>query len=282
MITVYGVKFKENGKVEYYLPGEYEIKVGDKVICETLVGIQYGEVVQERQLDEEKQNSEIVETTANSENEENKELKTIIRMADEDDYKKMLENKNKAKLAFNNTLEIVKKYDLDMKLLDAEYSLDLQKLLFTFSAEDRVDFRELVKELAQIFKVRIELRQVGIRDEVKLIGGLGPCGRIACCNLFLSDYGKVGIKMAKQQCLSLSPTKINGICGKIMCCIGYENDTYVQNAASLPKINQKVKTRDGNGVVMYLNILEKKVTVKLFGDDERLQEYSAEEIKVYD
>lgn len=268
MKIVVGVKFKENGKLEYYSPENLELKVGDGVICEGPIGIQYGEIaLANTEIDEEKL-------------EEIKPLNPIIRLATEKDKEKVKQNKEKAISAFLQTQQIIKKYDLEMKLLEAEYSLDLQKLMFTFSAEDRVDFRELVKELAQIFKVRIELRQIGIRDEVKLIGGIGPCGRIACCKSFLNDYGKVGIKMAKQQALSLSPTKINGICGKIMCCIAFENDTYVQNLAVLPKVNQRVKTPEGKGVVMYVNILEKKLTIKILEDEERLVVYPVEEISI--
>ena len=267
MKNMVGIKFRENGKTEYFLPGENELNLGDEVLLDTSMGLRNGKIVQ--------LNKEVEET-------EDQEEYSVVRVLKKKKKKKIASNKEKAKTAFTQTQKIIKKYNLDMKLLEAEYTFDMQKLIFTFSSEDRVDFRELLKELAQIFKVRIELRQIGIRDEVKLIGGLGPCGRVACCNLFLSDYGKVGIKMAKQQSLSLSPTKINGICGKIMCCIAYENDTYVQNSAVLPKINQMVKTPEGRGIVMYLNILEKKVTVKILGDDERLLEFPAEEIKTYE
>lgn len=268
MITVVGIKFRENGKTEYYNPNGLDLKVGDEVLCDSAIGLRYGKVSQgNREIEEDKIENELL---------------SVIRILTLKDKEKVIYIKERSKYAYIQSQKIIKKYGLDMKLLDAEYSFDFQKLMLTFSSEDRVDFRELLKELAQVFKVRIELRQIGIRDEVKVIGGLGPCGRVACCNLFLSDYGKVGIKMAKQQCLSLNPSNINGICGKIMCCIAYENDTYVENASLLPKINQIVKTPDGKGTVMYINILEKKVTVKLFGEESRLIEYRAEEIKAED
>lgn len=266
MINVVGIKFKQNGVIEYFNPEKNEYKVGTGVICESSLGIQYGEVcIPNTEIDETKLDCELP-------------LKPIIRYANLKDKEKVKANKQKAMNAFIQTDAIIKKNNLEMKLLEAEYSFDCTKLLFTFSSEDRVDFRELVKELATIFKVRIELRQVGIREEVKSIGGIGPCGRETCCATFLKEYGKVGIKMAKTQNLSLNPTKLNGLCGKIMCCIGYENEQYAENLEKMPKVNSEVLTPLGPGIVQFNNILAKKVTVKL-NEDAKTVEYNLDEIK---
>jgi len=269
-MQVVGVKFKQRDKITYFNPEKKLYNLGEGVICENQIGLMYGEISLT--------NTEISDDKLNLET----PINPIIRIATMKDKLKVKANKQKAIESFIKANEIIKKFNLNMKLLEAEYTFDCQKLFLTFSSEERVDFRDLVKELANVFKVRIELRQVGLRDEVKIIGGIGPCGRATCCNTFLEETGKVGIKMAKLQNLSLSPTKLNGLCGKIMCCIAYENETYQEHIALLPKINTKVITKKGEGIVIYNNILEKKVTVKLNNDDGKYVEFPLEEIKKYD
>ncbi len=212
MVTVVGIRFKEAGKIYYFRPGDLKIAVGDGCIVETARGVEYGEtVIAPRQVTE----KEIV-----------RPLKEVLRLATEDDYRRLEENKARAAEAYDIALEKIAEHGLPMKLLHAEYTLDNRKLIFSFSAEGRVDFRELVKDLAAIFRLRIELRQIGVRDEAKMVGGLGSCGRQLCCTLFLGDFKPVSIRLAKEQNLSLNPSKISGACGRLMCCLKFEADIY--------------------------------------------------------
>ncbi|HHY09235.1 MAG TPA: stage 0 sporulation family protein [Firmicutes bacterium] len=212
MVTVVGIRFKEAGKIYYFSPGDLKIAVGDGCIVETARGVEYGEtVIAPRQVTE----KEIV-----------RPLKEVLRLATEDDYRRLEENKARAAEAYDIALEKIAEHGLPMKLLHAEYTLDNRKLIFSFSAEGRVDFRELVKDLAAIFRLRIELRQIGVRDEAKMVGGLGSCGRQLCCTLFLGDFKPVSIRLAKEQNLSLNPSKISGACGRLMCCLKFEADIY--------------------------------------------------------
>ncbi len=221
MIEVAGVRFKRVGKSYYFSPGEFKLEVGDNVIVETSRGIEYGEIVMEnREIDEKK----IVQP-----------LKKIIRKATPKDDEHLKTNKEKEKDAFRICAKKITDYKLDMKLIDVEYTFDNNKILFYFTADGRVDFRELVKDLASIFKTRIELRQIGVRDEAKMLGGLGVCGRPLCCSTFLGEFQPVSIKMAKEQNLSLNPTKISGTCGRLMCCLKYEQDVYDDNLKNLSK-----------------------------------------------
>lgn len=221
MVTVVGVRFKKAGKIYYFSPGEIQVAAGDGCVVETARGVEFGEVVvSSKQISE----SEVVQP-----------LKQVLRSATKDDYDKLESNKTRAEEAFEIALKKIKEHDLPMRLLDSEYTLDDSKLIFSFSADGRVDFRELVKDLAAIFRTRIELRQVGVRDEAKMIGGLGSCGRGLCCSTFLGDFEPVSIKMAKDQNLSLNPTKISGVCGRLMCCLKYEAETYKENKQSFGK-----------------------------------------------
>ncbi|MGB4378280.1 MAG: stage 0 sporulation family protein [Limnochordia bacterium] len=220
MVKVVGVRFKKAGKVYYFDPGELPIEAGHRVIVETARGMEYGEVVVGiKEVKEE----DVVQP-----------LKQVIRIANEADHKHMEENRVKAAKAFDIALEKIAKHGLPMKLIDSEYTFDDSKLIFYFTADGRVDFRELVKDLASVFKTRIELRQIGVRDEAKVIGGIGPCGRTLCCSTFLGDFEPVSIRMAKEQNLSLNPTKISGICGRLMCCLKYEADVYKEAKEELP------------------------------------------------
>ena len=212
MTKVIGVRFRTAGKIYFFAPGKLDIKLGDHVIVETARGVEYGRVVSgPKEVDDE----DVVQP-----------LKSVIRIADAQDEKTVEKNREKEKEAFRICLENIRKHELDMKLIDAEYTFDNNKVLFYFTADGRIDFRELVKDLAAVFKTRIELRQIGVRDEAKMLGGLGPCGRSMCCSTFLGDFTSVSIKMAKEQNLSLNPTKISGICGRLMCCLNYEQSTY--------------------------------------------------------
>lgn len=225
-ITVIGVRFKEAGKVYYFDPGELQITAADHVIVETSRGIEYGDVViAPKEVDD----SEIIPP-----------LKKVIRLATADDDEKILANQQQEKEAFHICLEKIAQHKLPMKLINVEYTFDNSKIIFFFTADGRVDFRELVKDLATVFRTRIELRQIGVRDEAKMLGGIGFCGRALCCHTFLGDFAPVSIKMAKEQNLSLNPSKISGICGRLLCCLKYENDVYVENR----KCNCKVKHLD--------------------------------------
>ncbi|WP_150846183.1 MULTISPECIES: regulatory iron-sulfur-containing complex subunit RicT [unclassified Clostridium] len=249
MITVIGVRFKKAGKIYYFNPGDLDIKKGDFVVVETARGIEFGEcVVGMKELRE----GEIVAP-----------LKNVIRKALEDDINANKINKEKEEEAFKICLEKIKAHDLTMKLIDVEYTFDNNKVIFYFTADGRVDFRELVKDLASIFRTRIELRQIGVRDEAKMTGGLGPCGRSLCCSTFLGEFAPVSIKMAKEQNLSLNPTKISGICGRLMCCLNYEQETYEGIRKRLPKVGSIVDTCYGKGEVVSNSVVKEAVKVKV-------------------
>ncbi|MED0681227.1 stage 0 sporulation family protein [Aneurinibacillus thermoaerophilus] len=265
MFDVVGVRFKKAGKIYYFDPGDFSIEINDFVIVETARGVEYGQVVIGRkQVDE----NDVVLP-----------LKKVLRIADEQDRFQVEENKRLAKEAFGICQEKIAAHNLEMKLVDVEYTFDKNKIIFYFTAEGRVDFRELVKDLAAIFRTRIELRQIGVRDEAKMLGGIGPCGRILCCSTFLGDFEPVSIKMAKDQNLSLNPAKISGLCGRLMCCLKYESDNYESAKEELPDIGKEVVTAMGYGRVVGLNILEKKVQVDLY-EAERIMELPFEEISV--
>lgn len=267
MINIIGVRFKPAGKTYYFDPLDLEINEGDNVIVETSRGIEYGHVV--------------IGKKQVSESSIKKPLKSVIRMATEEDDRHNLENREKEKEAFNICLEKIKQHGLEMKLIEAEYTFDGNKVLFYFTAEGRVDFRELVKDLATVFRTRIELRQIGVRDESKTIGSIGACGRSLCCSQFLDEFVPVSIKMAKEQGLSLNPTKISGACGRLMCCLKYEQDMYEELLKVTPKQGAAVKTPDGDGVVEYVSLLKGIVKVKLDSESEKtLKDFSVEDVKV--
>ena len=253
MVKVAGVRFKTAGKVYYFDPDELDVKTGDSVIVETARGMEFGTVTMDVcDVDE----SEIVAP-----------LKKIIRIANEKDHKQHIENVKKKERAMALCQEKIDKHGLVMKIIDVEYTFDNSKVVFYFTADGRVDFRELVKDLAGVFKMRIELRQIGVRDEAKMLGGIGSCGRALCCHSWLSDFEPVSIKMAKVQNLSLNPAKISGICGRLMCCLKYENDIYMEFRKGMPDVGESVKTPDGTAKVVDTNLLERTVKVRLFLDD---------------
>ena len=248
MTTVIGVRFREVGKIYYFAPGEFVLSQGDKVIVETARGLECGIVVLGNKDIEDR---EIINP-----------LKEVRRIATEQDVAQMNENREKERLAYRICKEKIIQYNLDMKLISAECAFDNSKLLFYFTADGRIDFRELVKELAAIFKLRIELRQVGVRDETKIVGGIGSCGRALCCHSYLTDFVPVSIKMAKDQSLSLNPQKISGVCGRLMCCLKNESDTYEELNKNLPKEGDLVYTDDGrSGVVSSVSVLRQNVKV---------------------
>ena len=249
MTSVVGVKFKNAGKMYYFSPGEMHVEIGDNVIVETARGLEFGTVcLGEKQVDE----SELVAP-----------LKSIIRVATENDYKKHQENLSKKEEALRLCQEKIDAHKLEMKLIDVEYTFDNSKVVFYFTADGRVDFRELVKDLAAVFRMRIELRQIGARDEAKMIGGVGNCGRGLCCNTWLRDFEPVSIKMAKVQNLSLNPTKISGICGRLMFCLKYENEIYTELKKGMPNTGERIRTPDGVAVVTDVNILENLIKTRL-------------------
>ncbi|WP_297987260.1 stage 0 sporulation family protein [Anoxybacillus sp.] len=263
MYEVVGVRFKKAGKIYYFDPGDLPISNGDYVIVETVRGIEFGKVVvAKKQVDE----KDIVLP-----------LKKVIRMADQKDKLVVEENKQAAEEAYDICLKKVEEHGLEMKLVDVEYTFDRNKIIFYFTADGRVDFRELVKDLAAIFRTRIELRQIGVRDEAKMLGGIGPCGRMLCCSTFLGDFDPVSIKMAKDQNLSLNPTKISGLCGRLMCCLKYENDEYETAKEQLPDLGEVIETPLGLGKVVGLNILERVLQVELV-DKDRVIEYTIDEL----
>lgn len=267
MIKVVGVRFKKAGKIYYFSPEELNIKKGNYVIVETARGIEFGECV--------------IGIKEVSEKDIILPLKSVIRVADEKDINKHKDNKEKEKEALDICLKKIEQHGLQMKLIDVEYTFDNHKVIFYFTADGRVDFRELVKDLATIFKTRIELRQIGVRDEAKMLGGLGPCGRPMCCSSFLGDFASVSIKMAKEQNLSLNPTKISGICGRLMCCLNYEQSTYEEIRKRMPKVGAIVKTADGNGEVTNNSIVKEIVKVKIKKNDEEIiQEYNIRDIEL--
>ncbi len=248
-IEVIGVRFKEVGKVYYFDPEGEKFAIGDRVIVETSRGTECGEVAAgNRFVSEEK----VVMP-----------LKKVLRFATAEDLKHLEENKVLEQQAFEKCLVKIGEHGLDMKLVDVEYTFDNSKVIFYFTADGRVDFRELVKDLAAIFRTRIELRQIGVRDEAKMMGGLGICGRPFCCSQFLGEFAPVSVKMAKEQGLSLNPTKISGTCGRLMCCLKYEQDGYEELIRTMPRIGSAVKTPDGNGVVVDLNLMTGMLTVKM-------------------
>ena len=267
MVKVIGVRFRQAGKIYNFDPLDFKIEVGNHVIVETARGIEYGKVVQSVQ----KKNEEDVIMP----------LKPVIRVATEEDDKIAKQNKDKEKKAFFICKEKIKKHGLEMKLIDTEYTFDNNKVLFYFTADGRIDFRELVKDLASVFKTRIELRQVGVRDETKMLGGIGICGRPLCCSTYLSEFIPVSIKMAKEQNLSLNPTKISGICGRLMCCLKNEQEAYEYLNSNLPNVGETVKTFDGlKGEVKSVNVLRQKVKIVIEQNDEREErEYSVNELK---
>ena len=265
MIEIIGVRFKRVGKIYYFTPNGVNIDVGEKVIVETSRGVECGEVVLG--------NREI------KEGELKVPLKDIIRVATEKDLDKIEQNKKSEEEAFKICEEKIAKHGLNMKLVDVECTFDNNKLLFYFTSETRVDFRELVKDLASVFRTRIELRQIGVRDEAKMLGGLGICGRPFCCKPFLGDFQPVSIKMAKDQSLSLNPSKISGTCGRLMCCLKYEQEGYEELIKGLPKVGAFVETPDGEGNVVDINILTGKIRVKN-SDTEAVNTYIKDDIKV--
>lgn len=268
MVEVIGVRFRQTGKIYHFNPLDFDLKKGDHVIVETARGVEYGEVVVGR-----KSISEESVIAA---------LKPVMRVATKSDEEKYERNKTKAKEALVICAEKVKKHELDMKLVDAEYTFDGNKVLFYFTSDGRVDFRELVKDLASVFKTRIELRQIGVRDETKLCGGVGVCGRELCCHTFLSEFNPVSIKMAKEQNLSLNPTKISGTCGRLMCCLKNEQESYEYLNSSMPNVNDEVSTLDGKkGKVFAVNVLRQLVKV-VFEDEQgekEVIEYKVDELK---
>ena len=267
MIKIVGIRFKNAGKVYYFDPNNLDIKKGDYLIVETARGVEFGEcVIGVKDINEE----EIIAP-----------LKSVLRIADDKDVIKHEENKSKEEEALKICLNKIEEHKLNMKLIDVEYTFDNNKVIFYFTADGRVDFRDLVKDLATVFKTRIELRQIGVRDEAKMIGGLGPCGRSMCCSSFLGDFASVSIKMAKEQNLSLNPTKISGICGRLMCCLNYEQSTYEDIRKRLPKVGSIVKTEEGNGEVIHNNIVKESVKVKLKrGDEDIVEEFKIEDIEL--
>ncbi len=266
MVKVICVRFRTAGKVYYFDPLSFEIKKGDNVIVETARGIEFGTVVSGVREVEEK---DVVAP-----------LKPVLRIANEKDKEQEKNNRVKEREAFKVCLEKIRKHELDMKLIDAEYTFDNNKILFYFTADGRIDFRELVKDLAAVFKTRIELRQIGVRDETKIIGGYGICGRPLCCHSYLADFAPVSIRMAKEQNLSLNPTKISGVCGRLMCCLKNEEETYEELNRKLPGLGDIVTVQDGTeGEVSSINVLRQLVKVLVEVNDEKeLREYKAEEI----
>ena len=267
MIKVIGVRFRTAGKIYFFDPGKHRIKKGDHVIVETARGIEYGTVVgNPRDVTDDK----VIQP-----------LKPVLRIATERDNEQEAANKLKEKEAFKICLEKIQKHGLEMKLIDAEYTFDNNKVLFYFTADGRIDFRELVKDLASVFKTRIELRQIGVRDETKILGGIGICGRELCCHSHLSEFVPVSIKMAKEQNLSLNPTKISGVCGRLMCCLKHEEDTYEELNRKLPNVGDHVTTSDGlKGEVSSVNVLRQLVKVIVdVGDEKEIREYKVEQLR---
>lgn len=267
MIKVVGVRFRTAGKIYYFDPKNYKIAVGDHVIVETARGVEYGTVmIAPKELPPEK----VIQP-----------LKPVIRVATPEDEKIEEKNHQKEKEAFKICIEKIQKHKMEMKLVDAEYTFDNNKLLFYFTADGRIDFRELVKDLASVFRTRIELRQIGVRDETKILGGIGICGRPLCCNTFLSEFAPVSIKMAKEQNLSLNPSKISGVCGRLMCCLKNEEETYEYLNSRLPNTGDYVTTDDRlKGEVHSVNVLRQTVKVLVEVDDEKeIREYRVNQLK---
>lgn len=268
MTKVVGVRFRNVGKIYYFSPKDYEVKAGDHVIVETARGIEYGKVVlAPREVGDES----VVHP-----------LKEVLRVATKEDNEREAQNRIREKDAFKICQKKIREHGLEMKLIDAEYTFDNNKVLFYFTADGRIDFRELVKDLASVFKTRIELRQIGVRDETKIMGGIGICGRSLCCHTFLSEFAPVSIKMAKEQNLSLNPTKISGVCGRLMCCLKNEEETYEWLNSKLPNIGDRVTTDDGfKGEVQSVSVLRQlvKVIVNLENDEKEIREYKVSQLK---
>ena len=268
MTKVIGVRFRQAGKIYFFSPGKLQIKKGDKVIVETARGVEFGSVVSGVQ---EIPDEEVMQP-----------LKPVIRVATEEDKKNEAKNREREQEAFKVCQEKIRKHELDMKLISAEYTFDSNKILFYFTADGRIDFRELVKDLAAVFRTRIELRQIGVRDETKIRGGIGVCGRALCCHTYLSEFAPVSIKMAKEQNLSLNPTKISGVCGRLMCCLTNEEETYEELNSRLPEIGDIVTTAEGlKGEVQSVSVLRQlvKVVVNLDNDEKEIREYKAKELR---
>ncbi len=268
MTKVIGVRFRKAGKIYFFSPGKLEIKRGDQVIVETARGVEFGNVVSGPK---EVEDDDITQP-----------LKSVIRVATDEDRKTEEKNRKKEKEAFDICLEKIHKHGLEMKLIDAEYTFDNNKVLFYFTADGRIDFRELVKDLAAVFRTRIELRQIGVRDETKIRGGIGVCGRELCCHTYLSEFAPVSIKMAKEQNLSLNPSKISGVCGRLMCCLTNEEETYEELNSHLPSVGDYVTTPEGlKGEVSSLSVLRQqvKVIVNLENDEKEIREYKVDELK---
>lgn len=267
MAVIIGVRFKPSGKTYYFSPGELNIKSGDNVIVETSRGVEYGNVaIGRREIEDENIT---------------KPLKAVIRIATDADDKIYKENKDREKEAFSICLEKIKENELSMKLIEVEYTFDRSKILFYFTADGRVDFRKLVKDLATVFRTRIELRQIGVRDESKALGSYGVCGRNVCCSQFLDEFVPVSIKMAKEQNLSLNPTKISGACGRLMCCLKYEQETYEELNRITPKNGAVVETPEGVGAVESVSLLKGLVKVRFEGiSEDSVKEFDVSDIKV--
>ncbi|BDF35774.1 signal peptidase II [Lachnospiraceae bacterium] len=268
MTKVIGVRFRPAGKIYFFAPGKFNIKTGNKVIVETARGVEFGSVVTGPK--------EVADDRITQ------PLKSVIRIATKDDMDKEARNREKEKEAFEICLEKIRKHGLEMKLIDAEYTFDNNKVLFYFTADGRIDFRELVKDLASVFRTRIELRQIGVRDETKIRGGIGICGRPLCCNTYLTEFAPVSIKMAKEQNLSLNPTKISGVCGRLMCCLTNEEETYEELNNRLPSVGDHVTTPEGlHGDVQSVNVLRQQVKaiVTLENDEKEIREYKAAELR---
>lgn len=267
MIKIIGVRFRNAGKIYYFDPKKLPVKKGDHVIVETARGIEYGSVVADPR---DVTDDQVVQP-----------LKPVIRIANADDHARAQRNKEKEKEAFRICLEKIHKHKLEMKLIDTEYTFDNNKVLFYFTADGRIDFRELVKDLASVFKTRIELRQIGVRDETKILGGIGICGRTLCCHTYLSEFAPVSIKMAKEQNLSLNQTKISGVCGRLMCCLKNEQETYEELNRNLPGIGDIVTTPQGvSGTVQSVNVLRQMVKIVVEVNDEKeIQEFPVRDLR---
>lgn len=267
MVKVVGVRFKKAGKIYYFDPDDLDIRIGTSVIVETARGIEYGKaVIANREVPEEA----IVAP-----------LKKVLRIATQKDESQVEENLKKEKQAFDVCMQKIKDHNLDMKLINVECTFDNNKILFYFTAEGRIDFRELVKDLATVFKTRIELRQIGVRDETKMMGGIGFCGKALCCSQYLGEFEPVSIKMAKEQSLSINPAKISGTCGRLMCCLRYEHEVYEEKLKRVPKVGAIVETPDGSGTVIEINILKEIVKVKLHKEEQTdVKAYISDQLKV--
>jgi len=266
MVKVTGIRFKKMGKIYYFDPGNLELETGMHAVVETSRGIEYGLVViASKEVSEDK----IVSP-----------LKKVIRIATPEDDKTVENNKKKEAEAMEVCRQKIEKHNLEMKLIDVEYTFDHNKILFYFTAEGRIDFRELVRDLASVFKTRIELRQIGVRDEAKMVGGLGICGRVLCCNSYMGDFEPVSIKMVKEQNLSLNPTKISGTCGRLMCCLKNEQAVYESLAKNAPSVGSIVETEDGKGTVTAVSVLKGIVTVAVGEEDKTLKDYAVKDVKI--